>query len=71
MQRFCKRRFSRHAATWLLTLLMALGVTLPAKAARDNTAFAPPVDASLGEANYPTHAFAFDQIGAEVDKQSG
>ncbi|MFN8493559.1 MAG: PxKF domain-containing protein [Caldilineaceae bacterium] len=70
MQRFCKRNFSRHAATWLLTLLLALGATLPAKAALDNTAFAPPAAAGTDAAN-PTHAFAFDQIGAEVDKQSG
>lgn len=28
MQRFCKRQCARHAATWLLTLLLALGVTV-------------------------------------------
>ncbi|MFZ4662388.1 MAG: hypothetical protein ACOYNY_35595, partial [Caldilineaceae bacterium] len=70
MQRFYKRKYSRHAATWLLTLMLALGVTLPAQAALDNSAFAPPVAAGTDAAN-PTHAFSFDQIGAEVDKQSG
>ena len=70
MQRFCKCKFSRHAATWLLTLLIALGGTLPAQAALGHAAIAPPVDASTDAAN-PTHAFTFDQIGAEVDKQSG